>query len=233
MEREWIPISIDLHRRREVIIIAALTKTTSYEVVGRLVEFWGWVNTESADGRLPGLTVEQLVEVQGFDDKFLSALLQVGWLQQTDEGLVVPNFERYMSMSSKHRARMRREAQLRQLSALTPSANGKHHNRHKHVTAEDVDRAAKLLEEHWHQVEQLPTIRKWTETRRYLLAQRLAEPNWLQDALHAINKMAACPFLLGQNQRRWRADIDWFLQPDSVAKILEGKYDSTKTGVFD
>jgi len=36
------------------------------------------------------------------------------------------------------------------------------------------------------------------------------------------------PFLLGENDRGWRADIDWFLRPDSVTRILEGKYRTDK-----
>jgi hypothetical protein len=29
---------------------------------------------------------------------------------------------------------------------------------------------------------------------------------------------------MGVNDRGWKADIDWFLKPESVMKIIEGKY---------
>ena len=36
---------------------------------------------------------------------------------------------------------------------------------------------------------------------------------------------AASPFCLGAGSRGWKADIDWFLRPDTVTRIMEGKYD--------
>ena len=30
--------------------------------------------------------------------------------------------------------------------------------------------------------------------------------------------------MIGKNDRGWKADIEFFLRPDSIAKILEGKY---------
>jgi hypothetical protein len=41
----------------------------------------------------------------------------------------------------------------------------------------------------------------------------------------ALNRVAKSSFCRGQNERGWKADIDWFLKPDTLTKILEGKYD--------
>ena len=35
------------------------------------------------------------------------------------------------------------------------------------------------------------------------------------------------PFLTGQNDRGWKADFDWCLDPGNIAKVREGKYDRT------
>ena len=32
------------------------------------------------------------------------------------------------------------------------------------------------------------------------------------------------PFLLGENNRNWRADFDWIFKPSNFVKILEGNY---------
>ncbi len=45
--------------------------------------------------------------------------------------------------------------------------------------------------------------------------------NWLA----ALNKVKMSPFCAGINDRGWIADVDFFLRPDSVVKIMEGKYD--------
>lgn len=40
-----------------------------------------------------------------------------------------------------------------------------------------------------------------------------------------IQRLAASSFATGNNDRSWRADIDFFLRETTAAKILEGKYD--------
>lgn len=42
-----------------------------------------------------------------------------------------------------------------------------------------------------------------------------------------LNKMRTLPFCLGANERQWVADFEFFVRPDSHAKILEGKYDKS------
>lgn len=41
----------------------------------------------------------------------------------------------------------------------------------------------------------------------------------------AIERMKESSFFKGVNARSWLGDIDFFLRPDSVVKIMEGKYD--------
>ena len=41
----------------------------------------------------------------------------------------------------------------------------------------------------------------------------------------AIRRLAASPFCNGANDRGWKADLDFLLQPDTHLKALEGKYD--------
>jgi len=119
-------MSVDLLHRREVAIIAARTKWSRYEVVGRLLEFWVWVAAESADGRIDGLSVDDLASIHCFDRRFLDALLGVGWLIQDETGLVIPNFERWLSRSAKRRLQEReRQSRLR---------HGRHGPCHAHVT---------------------------------------------------------------------------------------------------
>jgi hypothetical protein len=42
----------------------------------------------------------------------------------------------------------------------------------------------------------------------------------------AIAMIGRSDFLMGKNDRQWKADFDWFIRPGSIAKILEGKYDN-------
>jgi len=45
--------------------------------------------------------------------------------------------------------------------------------------------------------------------------------NWVA----ALSRMDGNPFFSGQNERHWKATVDFFLRPNSVPKILEGNYD--------
>ncbi len=65
-----------------------------------------------------------------------------------------------------------------------------------------------------------------TEKRRKALALRLKTKGWLENWRSAIGKAAVSDFCLGVNDRGWIADLEWFLKPDSVAKLMEGKYDN-------
>lgn len=69
----------------------------------------------------------------------------------------------------------------------------------------------------------LPSVARLTEERRVKLRLRLSESGSLEDwdrALAALDR----PFLRGQNDRGWRANLDFVLQPKSWTKLLEGAY---------
>lgn len=71
----------------------------------------------------------------------------------------------------------------------------------------------------------LTNCRKLTDKRRKALRARLQDPDWKDSWREALSRAAKSPFCRGQGERGWKADVDWFLKPDSVTKILEGKYD--------
>lgn len=70
-----------------------------------------------------------------------------------------------------------------------------------------------------------------TDKRRHMFRARVRSPGWLQEATEA---MAKFPLRVQVDAGgdvmpdAWRPDMEWFLAPDSVTKILEGKYDFTK-----
>ncbi len=53
---------------------------------------------------------------------------------------------------------------------------------------------------------------------------RLKSSGWTWQ--EALQRLAESEFCQGGGKDGWRADIDWFLRPDTVARILEGKYDN-------
>ena len=65
---------------------------------------------------------------------------------------------------------------------------------------------------------------KLTPQRRRKLGP-LIRQHTLEDFTEAIRAVERSPFLRGENSRSWRADFDFFLQPSSFTKLIEGSYD--------
>lgn len=72
----------------------------------------------------------------------------------------------------------------------------------------------------------LPIAKSLTPARRRQIKARLAEggiAGW-REALSAVE---ASPLCRGENERGWRADLDFVCQPKSFAKLREGSYAPT------
>ena len=72
----------------------------------------------------------------------------------------------------------------------------------------------------------LPMIKAMTEARKKKLAVRSASGVFQENWKEALNRIGESAFLCGNNDRKWRANPDWFLQSDkAVSKIVEGAYE--------
>ncbi|HEX7720474.1 MAG TPA: DUF1376 domain-containing protein [Woeseiaceae bacterium] len=77
----------------------------------------------------------------------------------------------------------------------------------------------------------LPSVKAFPKSRRTAFRERLREfgPAAFTDAIQAVERSDFCR---GKNDRGWRADFDFLLQPKSFVKLLEGAYghDPPKNG---
>lgn len=78
----------------------------------------------------------------------------------------------------------------------------------------------------WNSFPELPKIARITDKRRSAARTRLKDPFFREHWKAGIEAIPQRPFLLGKNDRGWKADIDWFLTPEAITKIVEGKYQS-------
>ena len=65
-----------------------------------------------------------------------------------------------------------------------------------------------------------------SDGRKKSLRSRLSDAFWRDRYMDGIERMGGSDFLRGKNDRGWRASIDFFLRPDTLAKTIEGKYDN-------
>lgn len=74
----------------------------------------------------------------------------------------------------------------------------------------------------------LPKVASFSRNgRRFKSAQARWEENsdpnfWVG----VIQRVTQSRFCLGENDRKWKANFDWLIRPDSASKILEGVYDN-------
>lgn len=63
--------------------------------------------------------------------------------------------------------------------------------------------------------------------RREHLANRLVQVGGIEGWLGALAMIEHCPHLLGENDRGWKADLDFLLQPSKLQQLIEGRYTRT------
>jgi hypothetical protein len=77
----------------------------------------------------------------------------------------------------------------------------------------------------------LPKIQKWSDRRK-----RLLQARWREDREHQslewwkgyFLRVKECGFLCGENDRGFRADLEWLLVEKNMIKTIEGKYNNRK-----
>lgn len=71
----------------------------------------------------------------------------------------------------------------------------------------------------------LPKAQRLTDRRRTALHKRLDECGGIEGWSTACEKVRESPFLCGEGDRGWKADIDFMCQAKSFTKLMEGAYD--------
>lgn len=94
---------------------------------------------------------------------------------------------------------------------------------------DDFTKVADELVQRWN-ASDLLKVRKLTPPRKKALRARLKEPDWRESWGEALARVANSSFCGGSGVNGWKADLDWFLKPDTLTKVLEGKYDDKPHG---
>lgn len=87
--------------------------------------------------------------------------------------------------------------------------------------------AAEFLEA-WNAVKGVLRAKMMTGNRMKHFRARVSSAWWVEHWREALARLPKLRFCTGDNRRGWMADIDFFLRPDTVTKILEGRYDDER-----
>lgn len=103
MAGDWLKFETNTPEKREVL---AMTIELGYEdpdlTVGKLIRVWRWFDQHTVNGNAQSVTpalLDRLISVTGITQ----AMANVGWMIVTDDGLVLPNFERHNGKTAKDR----------------------------------------------------------------------------------------------------------------------------------
>lgn len=133
----WIKIRTDLRDHPKIVRMASALKADRLRILGGLQIVWGIFDTHSTDGLLEGYTLATIDEEtwKGFG----AAMQQIRWLEETDDGLIIPEFDIHNGASAKKRAQ---DTKLKKSNrAPDKSANGSWTaNGHLSGDEADIDR---------------------------------------------------------------------------------------------
>lgn len=76
-----------------------------------------------------------------------------------------------------------------------------------------------------HRGPELPECKAFTGKRIRAAGQRWKENSDPAYWTEVIGKIRDSPFCQGKNDRKWKANIEWFLRPDVHVRVAEGQFD--------
>lgn len=103
MSGDWIKMRVNLWDDPRVGRVCDLTGAKEAAVIGSLYWLWTTADQHSADGILPGLSMQQIDRKTGLRG-FAAALVAIGWLADHPEGVRVVHFDEHNGASAKKRA---------------------------------------------------------------------------------------------------------------------------------
>ncbi len=164
----------------------------------------------------------------------LSALLRAGLMVPSGEGYAPHGWDKrqYKSDTSTERSRKFREKcnVAETVDATPPDTEADTEAEKiapKGACAPDDALTPKDILESWNIFAPqygLPTATRMTKAREGQAKARLREYPANDDWQRAFRTIAQSPWLRGENDRGWRADIDFMLQAKSFPKLVEGSY---------
>jgi len=184
------------------------------------------------------ITQENLARAVGWKSRqpardFLEKLVQLGRIGPQKEPLQVVNWQDY---NAKREPQEEPQHNHRETTGKPPSNHEQETMNKKPIrltssaTPTTPVCPAKEIVDSWNAMaaaNSLPQVKATTAGRLKSVRARWTSPFWREHWKEALAAVPTRPFLLGQGDRGWRADFEWFVRPDTVPKLIEGAYNGT------
>lgn len=232
----YVRVMNNFYTHRKTLRLRAALGDAAFWVPPRL---WAYAAENQPDGCFKDYSAEELASLISYSSnasRMLEALLQAGFLDENP--LRIHSWEEHNSYHSTFAARAKTAATARWSKSPTPPERTVQERKGKETSiASSIDASrdpilnpGEVLDA-WNEKAdnyKLPKCMVMSDKRRRYTTARLRDPFFSQNWKAALERMTSSTFCKGANDRGWVADFDFFIQPDSVAKIMEGKYDERK-----
>lgn len=136
MAGDWIKMRNDLADDPAVIALTDKLGLDEFAVVGRLHRFWAWLDRHSENGNAVSVTkmwIDRYISATGF----AQAMIEVGWLSETEAGISIPNFDRHNGQTAKKRGNTAKRVAKVRNARVTPEALQQRYQRREEKRREE------------------------------------------------------------------------------------------------
>lgn len=99
----WIKMGVGLRTHPKVVRMSSALHADRLRVIGGLFAVWSVFDAHSPDGALEGYTLDAMDEDLSWPG-FSAAMQAVGWLEESESGLLAPRYDSHNGPSAKRRA---------------------------------------------------------------------------------------------------------------------------------
>jgi len=141
MAGDWIKMRVDLFTHPKVVRMMSALKADALRTVGGLMSVWSLFDAHSIDGSLDAYTPE-ILDTHLHWEGFAAAMISIGWLIDTGESLMLPEFDTHNGASAKRRAQDKdRKKDVRKTSASEPDKKRtrEEKSREENISSKDID----------------------------------------------------------------------------------------------
>jgi hypothetical protein len=118
MAGDWIKMRSNLWDDPRVTRLCDITENTEAAIIGGLYWLWATADQHTEGGHMPGLSIAGIDRKTGIKG-FGNALLEIGWISDTQGGVTIARFDEHNGSSAKRRCtEAQRKANSRKLSAF-------------------------------------------------------------------------------------------------------------------
>lgn len=244
MADHWIKVEKGTPDKPEILEMSAILSIDDPDtIVGKLIRVWAWFDSNSENGHAPSVTnvlLDRLTGVTGFVD----AMVKVGWLQKSEDGFEVSNFDRHLGKGAKKRAsdaeRKRKSRELSQQShegchkeSVTESGldkirEDKNINTNVLVDGKPTTPPYESIRDLYNQIfPMLPQCKSLDDSRKSKIRGLWrTELKTIEDWSGYFNYVKTnCTWVLSPKPRGGQNSIDWFLVAKNFRNAKEGSYD--------